>query len=83
MLNNEVIEAVANSKFNIYSIENIEDGIEILTGMPPGELQPDGTYPEGTFNSLVAKKLKDFSEALKGEKEPENNNKGKKKKNNK
>ncbi|HDZ00073.1 MAG TPA: ATP-binding protein, partial [Nitrospirae bacterium] len=83
MLNNEVIEAVADGKFNIYSIDNIEDGIEILTGMPPGALQPDGTYPGGTFNSIVTKKLKEFSEALKGEKEAENNNSGKKKKNNK
>jgi lon-related putative ATP-dependent protease len=82
MLKNEVIEAVVNGKFNIYSIDNIEDGIEILTGMPPGELQPDGTYPEGTFNFLVAKKLKELSEALKAEKEPENNGNGKKKKKN-
>ena len=83
MLNNEVIEAVADGKFNIYSIDNIEDGIEILTGMPPGALKPDGTYPIGTFNSIVTKKLKEFSETLKGEKEAENNNSGKKKKNNK
>jgi lon-related putative ATP-dependent protease len=82
MLRNKVIEAVINGKFNIYSIDNIEDGIEILTGMPPGELQPDGTYPEGTFNFLVAKKLKELSEALKAEKEPEDNGNGKKKKKN-
>ncbi|HBH61016.1 MAG TPA: hypothetical protein DDX85_04595, partial [Nitrospiraceae bacterium] len=70
----------ANGKFTIYSIDKIEDSIEILTGMPPGEMQPDGTYPEGTFNSVVAKKLKELSEALKSEKEPENNDNGKKKK---
>jgi lon-related putative ATP-dependent protease len=82
MLKNEVIEAVVNGKFNIYSIDNIEDGIEILTGMKPGEMKRDGTYPKGTFNSLVAQKLKELSEALKGEKNQENNNnsKGKKKK---
>ncbi|MBI4682450.1 MAG: AAA family ATPase [Nitrospirae bacterium] len=82
MLKTDVIEAVENGKFNVYSIDNIEDGIEILTGMLPGEMKPDGTYPEGTFNSLVAKRLKEFSEALKGEKEPENNDNGKKKKDN-
>jgi len=68
MLKKEVTLAVENGKFNIYSIDNVEDGIEILTGMQPGELQPDGTYPEGTFNFLVAKRLKGLSEALKGEK---------------
>ncbi|MBI5098089.1 MAG: AAA family ATPase [Nitrospirae bacterium] len=71
MLKKEVIDAVLNGKFNIYCIDNVEDGIEILTGMPPGEIQPDGTYPEGSFNFMVAKKLKEFSEALKAEKGPE------------
>ena len=80
MIDNEVIEAVEDGKFNIYSIDNIEDGIKILTGMKPGELQPDGTYPEGTFNFLVATKLKELSEALKGDKDTEENNNNSKKK---
>lgn len=77
MLNNEVIKAVQNGKFNIYTIDNIEDGIEILTGMPAGELQPDGNYPEGTLNFLVSKRLQELSEALKEKKdeEKEKNNK--------
>ena len=71
MLKKDVIDAVVNGKFNLYCIDNVEDGIEILTGMPPGELQPDGTYPDGTFNFFVAKKLKELSEALKAEKATE------------
>jgi lon-related putative ATP-dependent protease len=78
MLKKEVIDAIMNGKFNVYSIDNVEDGIEVLTGMPPGELQPDGTYPEGTFNFMVAKKLKEFSDALKAEKGPEAQNEKKK-----
>jgi len=81
MLRSEVIEAVVNGKFNIYAIDNIEDGIEILTGMPPGELQPDGTYPEGTFNHLVLKKLQELSEASKEKKEAEAPGGAKKRKN--
>jgi lon-related putative ATP-dependent protease len=77
MLNSEVIEAVSAGKFRIYSIDNIEDGIEILTGMPPGELQADGTYPEGTFNFGVMKVLKEFSEALESEKDDNDNGKKK------
>ena len=79
MLKSEVRDAVEKGKFNIYSIDVLEDGIKTLTGMSPGEIGPDGTYPEGTFNFLVAKKLKELSEALKGEKDSENNNDGKKK----
>ena len=78
MLNSEVIEAVSAGKFKIYSIDNIEDGIEILTGMPPGKLQADDTYPEGTFNFGVMKALKELSEALESEKEDNDNGNSKK-----
>lgn len=71
MLKREVIDAVKEGKFTIYPIEYIEEGIEILTGMPAGELQEDGTYPQGTFNHLVAKRLDEISEALKAKKEEE------------
>lgn len=71
MLKKEVVEDIVNGRFHLYAIDNIEDGIEILTGMPPGKLQPDGTYPEGTFNYLVTKKLEELSEAVKEKKEPE------------
>ena len=74
MLKKEVIEAVENRKFKVYSIDNIEDGIEVLTGMPAGELQPDSNYPAGTFNFLVAEKLKEFSKALKGDKKQKDDN---------
>jgi lon-related putative ATP-dependent protease len=77
MLNKAVSDAVEKGTFTIYSIENIEDGIEIYTGLPAGELQPDGTYPEGSFNYLVMKKLKELSKAQKGKKgkdKDENNN---------
>jgi len=80
MLKSEVIEAVTAGKFNIYAIDNIEDGIEPLTGMPAGEIQPDGTYPEGTFNFLVAKKLEELYKAFKDKKE-ENGEKNNKKNN--
>ena len=65
MLKSEIKEAVSNGKFSIYVIDNIEDGIEPLTGMPAGELQPDGSYPEGTFNNLVVKRLEELSKAIK------------------
>jgi lon-related putative ATP-dependent protease len=83
MLNDEVIEAVKDKKFHIYAIEHIEDGIELLTGMKPGKMKADGTYPRGTFNYLVSEKLREFSEALKGEKGAEENGKDGKKINNK
>lgn len=74
MLKEEVQRAVEEGKFHIYAIEYAEEGLEILTDMKAGELQPDGTYPEGTINYLVMKKLEEMSELLK-KKDKENEKK--------
>jgi len=65
MLKREVIEAVKEGKFHIYAIENVDQGMEILTGLEAGERLPDGTYPEGTLNYLVDKRLKELARGLK------------------
>ncbi|MDD2318655.1 MAG: ATP-dependent protease, partial [Geobacteraceae bacterium] len=73
MLKDEVVEAVKEGKFNIWSVATIDQGIEILTGMPAGERQPDGSYPEGTINQKVDSRLREILENMKkfsaGEKE--------------
>jgi len=69
MLRRDVVEAVKDGKFSIYAIERVEEGLEILTGMPAGEMLEDGSYPEGTINHLVMKRLTEISEALKEKKE--------------
>ena len=71
MLNKDVIEAVREGKFFIYPIQNVEEGLEIITGMQVGELKDDGTYPKGTINYLVTKRLVEISEAIKEKKEEE------------
>ncbi len=65
MLKDEVIKAVQEEKFHIWSVETIDQGIEILTGIPAGELQPDGSYLEGTINYLVDKRLRELIESMK------------------
>lgn len=62
MLKQEVIDAVNEGKFNIWPVETVEQGIEILTGVQAGELQPSGEYPEGSVNYLVNKRLKSFAD---------------------
>ncbi len=71
MLRDEVVEAVREGKFHIYAISRIEEGVEILMGVQAGELQPDGTYPEGTLNWMVEKRLTEFREAMKEKKKEE------------
>lgn len=66
MLREEVVEAVRQGQFHIYSARTIDEGIEILTGVTAGEMRKDNTYPEGTINYLVDKKLREMAERLKG-----------------
>ncbi|OPY81482.1 MAG: Lon protease [Syntrophorhabdus sp. PtaU1.Bin153] len=74
VLKQEVVDAVRDGKFSIYTIDKMEEGLELLAGMPAGELQEDGTYPEGTINYLVAKRLAEIGEALEKKKEGEGDN---------
>jgi predicted ATP-dependent protease len=64
MLDDEVIKAVRARQFHIWSVSHVDQGIEILTGVPAGELQEDGSYPDGTVNFLVNERLKSMVESL-------------------
>lgn len=65
MLREDVIKAVKDGQFHIYAVKTIDEGIEILTGMPAGEKQPDGRYPEGTVNYRAEKRLRELAEGVK------------------
>ena len=63
-LSDEVIESVKNKEFHIYAISTIEEGIEILTGVPAGRKDTSGNFPAGTINYLAYEKLKKYSNAV-------------------
>src|SRR5512136_2424972 len=65
MLRKDVVRAVKEGKFRIYSVKTIDQGIEILTGMEAGEKLEDGHFKEGTVNDLVDKKLRDLGTKIK------------------
>jgi lon-related putative ATP-dependent protease len=77
MLKNDLVEAVREGKFTIYPIDRVEEGIELLANIPAGDLKEDGTYPEGTINHLVVKRLTEITEAVKEKKEEEKEKKAK------
>ena len=66
MLSDEVVEAVAESMFNIYTVETIDEAIEILTGTKAGERGEDGKFPEDTFNRKVEDRLREMAEQIRG-----------------
>jgi len=65
MLKEDVVQTVKDGKFHIYTAKTVDEGMEILTGLPSGVRKKDGTYPKGTINYLVDKKLKGMTEKLK------------------
>jgi predicted ATP-dependent protease len=60
MLKPEVIEAVRSGRFHIWAVSTVDQGIELLTGVPAGRLRKDDTYPEGT----IYRKVTDALEAM-------------------
>lgn len=64
MLKPEVTEAVREGRFHVWAVSHVDEGIEVLTGVPAGA--PD--RPK-TIHGLVAKRLRGFSEALRGARE--------------
>lgn len=62
-LSDVIIDSVKHGKFHIYAVKNIEEGMEILTGVPAGKKDRNGKFPNGSINYLALEKLKKFSKA--------------------
>ncbi|MCI8519613.1 MAG: AAA family ATPase [Clostridia bacterium] len=60
-LADEVVEAVKAGIFHIYAVSTIEEGIEVLTGVPAGKKDKSGNFPAGTINYLAYEKLKKYA----------------------
>ena len=64
-LSDDVVQAVKEGKFHIYAITTIDEGIELLTGVPAGSRDENGNFPAGTINYLVYQKLKKYAKVSK------------------
>ena len=64
-LSDEIVDAVKNHEFHIYAISTIEEGIEVLTGVPAGKRDKTGNFPAGTINYLAYEKLKKYAKISK------------------
>jgi predicted ATP-dependent protease len=63
MLRKDVVEAVRAGKFRIFPVSTIDEGLELLTGVPAGAPGPDGAYPAGSLNARAAARLEEFAAA--------------------
>lgn len=61
MLGEDVCKAVEDGKFSVYTVETIDDGIELLTGITAGQKDEDGKFPADSINYLVQSKLTEYA----------------------
>ncbi len=61
VLKDEVIEAVREGKFHIYPIKTIDEGVEILMGIPAGKKLENGFFERGTLHEKVYNKLRQYA----------------------
>jgi lon-related putative ATP-dependent protease len=62
MLRRDVIDAVEEGWFQIYSVGAIDEGIALLTGMEAGEADENGRFPENTLNGRVYQRLAEMAQ---------------------
>jgi len=67
MLRDEVVEAVRAGRFNVWAVEAVDAGLELLTGLPAGERDSRGVYSAGSVHRAVADQLAKYAKALKAE----------------
>jgi predicted ATP-dependent protease len=63
MLREDVVEAARQGRFRVWAVETVDQGIELLTGVPAGERGPEGRFPPDTVNARVAARLEALAEA--------------------
>ncbi len=62
MLDREVRDAVAAGKFRIYTAAHVEEVMELLSGLPRGERDASGEFPEGSFNRMIQDRITELQE---------------------
>ena len=62
MLNHKILEAVDAGLFHVWAVSSIDEGIAILTGEAPGEMDDSGEYPENSIHGKVRKRLLSWME---------------------
>jgi len=61
MLRRDVVAAAREDTFSIYPIDRVDQGLELLTGIPAGQPDKDGNHPVGTLNHRIAARLDAFA----------------------
>jgi lon-related putative ATP-dependent protease len=67
MHKSEVVRAAQRGEFHVWPAQTLDDALSLLTDIEIGDIQEDGSYPDGSFNFYVSSRLDQFTEAVKKE----------------
>jgi predicted ATP-dependent protease len=62
MLREDVVEAVEDEQFRVWAVDRIDQALELFTGMPAGERDESGQFPEGSVNRKVHDRLVELAD---------------------
>jgi len=57
VLDPEIIDAVKNGKFHIWTVDTVDEALEIVTGKKAGKIDKRMNYEKGSINYLVEKEI--------------------------
>ncbi len=61
MLRRDVVEAVDAGRFGVHTVETVDDAVDLMTELSPGQADAEGRYPPDSFNGRVAAVLETFA----------------------
>jgi predicted ATP-dependent protease len=61
MLRRDVVAAATEGQFAVFPIDSVDQGLELLTGIPAGQPDANGNYPNGSLNQRIAARLDLFA----------------------
>jgi predicted ATP-dependent protease len=64
VLREDVARAIEDGKFHLYAVSSVEQGIELLTGLPAGERDSHGRFPASSVFGRVERRLIEIAERL-------------------
>ncbi len=64
MLREDVVEAAAQGRFHVYPVDSVDAAVELLTGLPAGTREADGTFTPGSLNARVAERLARYTQTV-------------------
>jgi predicted ATP-dependent protease len=70
MLRQDVVAAVGAGRFRVVPVESVDGAMELLTGVPAGERDERGAFPEGSVNGRVEARLAKLAESVRALSQP-------------